>query len=352
MRRSHLRLGVLLLALGALLGSAPGGLAAAPPGPRLGVVVLRPYPNLSSEIETVGPNGEAPARVAGGDSLSTIGPVQGDRPAWSPDGTRVAFFTGAGRSPFHVVDVAGGPARPVPGLRRLLIQDNPIFAPDGKRLVFQRLQRLSGVFERAEAGEPKPLDIRVAVWSIGVGGRGLKPLTPWTRKRWLAPISFSPDGRYLAATESDRRGTKAVALDLRTGETTPIARDASEPVYAPDGRIAAVRYHLGPIRGFREETSIASADLLVAARPGAPARQVLRVKGGLASPSWDPSSSRIAFTKLNGSFQPLLQKRPNSVMQVNADGSCLTRVLTLKRGSFGGVAWQPGPGREAGPISC
>jgi Tol biopolymer transport system component len=341
---------LVLLALLAAVTSA--GAAAAPAGPRLAVVVFRPYPNLSDEIESVGPNGEAPVRIAGGASIGTVGPVSGDRPAWSPDGTRVAFYAGAGRSPFHVVDVAGGPAQPVPGLRRVLVEGNPVFTPDGKRLVFLRLQRVSGVFERPTLARRKPLDIRVAIWSVRVDGGGLRAVTPWTRKRLLIPTSFSPDGRFLAATERDRRGEKAVALDLRSGTTMLIAKRASEPIYAPDGRVASVRYHGGPVHGPYEEGSIGNADLLVSPHPGAPARKILTVSGGFTSPSWDPSSSRIAFTRLNGTFRTLQLDRSNSVVQVNADGTCPTRMLSLKVGSFAGVAWQPGPGREAGPLAC
>ena len=40
-------------------------------------------------------------------------------------------------------------------------------------------------------------------------------------------------------------------------------------------------------------------------------------------------------------------------MQVNADGTCLSTVLPASLDTaFFGVAWQPGPGREAGRIAC
>jgi hypothetical protein len=42
----------------------------------------------------------------------------------------------------------------------------------------------------------------------------------------------------------------------------------------------------------------------------------------------------------------------DKVMVVNADGSCLTRILTDPEKILYGSAWQPGVGREAGPISC
>jgi hypothetical protein len=40
-------------------------------------------------------------------------------------------------------------------------------------------------------------------------------------------------------------------------------------------------------------------------------------------------------------------------MEINPDGSCLTRVYSLgKKGLVQGAAWQPGAERGAGPISC
>ena len=70
--------------------------------------------------------------------------------------------------------------------------------------------------------------------------------------------------------------------------------------------------------------------------------------------SWDPSGKRIAFVR----YRPEETESDeigigSAIMEVNADGSCLRPVLTPSRGiAFYGVAWQPGPGREAGRIAC
>ncbi len=39
-------------------------------------------------------------------------------------------------------------------------------------------------------------------------------------------------------------------------------------------------------------------------------------------------------------------------MAINADGTCLTKVFSDPDLTLYGAAWQPGPGREAGPIVC
>jgi len=42
----------------------------------------------------------------------------------------------------------------------------------------------------------------------------------------------------------------------------------------------------------------------------------------------------------------------DSIMEINADGSCRTKVLSVPKVTLFGATWQPGPGREAGPIAC
>jgi len=39
-------------------------------------------------------------------------------------------------------------------------------------------------------------------------------------------------------------------------------------------------------------------------------------------------------------------------MEINANGTCRTRILSHPKVAFFGATWQPGPGREAGPIVC
>lgn len=77
-----------------------------------------------------------------------------------------------------------------------------------------------------------------------------------------------------------------------------------------------------------------------------------------AWPSWDPLGERIAFN----SYRPAPARKPfdifagtpidTSIMQINADGTCLTKVLPSRRQGLNGAAWQLGPGRGAGLIEC
>lgn len=360
-----MRRAFLLLLLVVLAPMAAGGVdarAVVPPGPRLAFVVFHPYPKLGSEVATVDAGGGAPLRLSGGPGPRAVRPVNGARPSWSADGDALAFVgvAGAASGAIYVVDADGTHPRLVRASRGIIFEGNPVLAPDGRSVAVMRLDVISGHFERPGPGAVRSerdggVKVRTAIWSLDVEGRGMHPLTGWSRDRVLIPSSYSPDGSALGATRVVFRGAaraQAVSVDLHGGPVALLARNASDPTYAPDGRVVAVRNHVVKEKGGLEAIRVNSSDLLVGS-PGSPLATVLSVRGGLNWPGWDPSGQRIAFTRLNDlEGSPLGLLKINSVEEVNADGTCPTTVPSLKRGFFSGVAWQPGLGRDAGPLTC
>jgi Tol biopolymer transport system component len=357
MRRALPMLLFAVLALIAASGTAAG--EAAPQGPRLAYVSFHPYPHLGSEVATVDANGGSPHRLSGGPVFGSVEPISGARPSWSADGRVLAFVGGAGAaSPaIYVVNADGTNLHVVRASRRILFEGDPVLAPDGRSVAVMRLDVISGHFERPSSGSAltEGVKVRTAIWSLDVEGKGMRPLTGWRRDRVLFPSSYSPDGSALAATRVVFRGgarTQAVSVGLLDRRVVVLARNASDPAYATDGRVAAVRNHLVKEKGHLEAIRIYSSDLLVGT-PGSPMATVLSVSGGLNWPNWDPSGQRVAFTKMdNRKGSPLGFIKPNSIEEVNGDGTCPMSVPSLKRGRFSGAAWQPGPGREAGRIAC
>lgn len=334
--------------------------AEAPAGPRLAAVVFHPYPNAGSEVSSFAPDGSGPFRIVGGPDTKGPAPTSGARPSWSADGSRVAFLgvkDGASGAIFTVA-ADGSDSKMVPLSHELLIEGDPVLSPDGRSVAVTRLDVISGHFEGLfQHGQASDDDygvkVRTAIWSLGVDDSKMHRLTAWSRRAFLQPSSFSPDGSHLAATEWKGGPTgRAISVDLETQRTKVLAPDATEPVFAPDGSVAVVRHRYAP-GGPSEELNLRSSTLLVAAPGQSRPRPILRVRGGLDWPSWDPSGQRIAFTRLKG-LRPgaLPLPRPNAIAEINADGSCLTMVAKLSRGFFSGSAWQPGPDREAGRIVC
>lgn len=312
----------------ALLLTAGIASAAAPAGPRLGVIKVTWKPRRATLL-TVNPRGGEPKRLAGGQEEN--GPVDSILIAplsWRPDGAEVAY-TGLGD--FWLAGADGSGAHRV----NAAAAESPVFAPDGHTVAFTRFGRPGNT-----------------IWTIDLLTGEQIQLTPSRRGLDYIATSFSPDGATLLATrfDSHRSGeAEPVALHLNTGGVTRLRADGLEPVYSPDGsRIALMREVGKPQRG-EGGGDWRAADLFVLDPANGSLRRLTRTpRKEELFPSWDPSGERIAFTRYRGSHY----EWADSIVQINADGSCETEVLAKRRTVFYGAAWQPGPGREAGRIDC
>lgn len=324
--------------------------AAEPPGPRLAISAGA---GESTGVITTDPSGKQLKVLFEEPDPRKVG----DRLSWSADGSRLAFGvsgisgttseSSGVESPVVAVAEADG-GRPHVFPRAFLDAGDPVMAPDGRSVVFPRMK-----FVKTSGGEG--YDVKNSIWLLDVEAGSVRQLTRW-RSAYLDPISYSPDGSALVAVLFDYRGDRIVAVDLDSHDIrllAPLGPEDFQQTYSPDGsRLAFVRTRflhrreLLPVRPISE--------LLVARADGSGARRLLRRRGYIASPSWDPSGSRLAFvrtppTKGTG----LREAEPgNKVMAINADGTCLMRVFTDPEVTLYGIAWQPGVGREVGPISC
>lgn len=309
-----------LICLLLLLGTAQPVQAVVPEGPQIAVLADAPGIVPGRGIITMGPGGQFPQTMIKG--------VGWSRPSWSADGSLLTFGSDGDWSG-EVVAVAEvrAPGRHI-YRRASLDGDHPVMAPDGHTIAY------------AEGG---------SVWLLDVISGSVRRAASAA----FEPSSFSPDGSKLAGT-SGWLGSDAVALDLRTGRVSLLAREASEPVYSPDGsEVAFIRWKNW--RSSAVDDGSPPIDELRVTRVGAfPRSRLLRRSHKLLlGPSWDPSGERLAFIRTrvveNGYTDP---KQGDALMAINADGTCLKRVYTDRETTLYWAAWQPGPGREAGPISC
>ncbi len=271
------------------------------------------------------PSGESPQTV--------IKEAGWSRPSWSADGSLLTF--GAyGEWSGEVVGVAEANGPGIRFFRRASLEGgNPVMAPYGRVVAYP---------------------YKNSIWLLNVMSGSVRRAAPWRLQTTeFEPSSFSPDGSKLAGTVG-WLGSSAVAVDLRTGHVSLLAREASEPVYSPDGsEVAFIRWKNW--RASAIDDGSPPIDELRVTRVGTfpRSRLLLRSHKLLAWPSWDPSGQRLAFTRTrvveNGYTDP---KKGDALMAINTDGTCLKRVYSDPETTLYGSAWQPGPGREAGPISC
>jgi dipeptidyl aminopeptidase/acylaminoacyl peptidase len=199
-------------------------------------------------------------------------------------------------------------------------------------------------------------------WVLPVDGRKSRRLS--TRlvagkdAALLYPYSIASDGR-VAAMSLNRRGFGVAVLDPRGGAVhlvvpkTAQQEGSLEPAISPDGK--QIVYKVDRQKGAADEGGLIGTELMIVPTAGGKPRRIAWVKGGAEFPTWDPSSSRIAFTTVNaeGAENAPTANKGNALMEINPDGTCRTKVFSIgNRGSVEGAAWEPGEGRGAGPISC
>lgn len=365
--RAPVLLALLLISL--LLPAAAMG--EAPPGPRLATVEMieAKGPRFSADeksptmaLATVDPSTGKQQRFlrAKLGSEKRLVPSPFHAPAWSPDGSLIAFaaYDGGGEPEQDRIFVAssdGSGARLIPGTRG---GSQPVFSPDGFTLAFSRTRFRSNV-------KPGRLYANfyssTTTWIVDLRGGKPRRLTRWRNGLYNTPGAFTADGASLLLTKEDSNleGPRIVQMSLADGSAREIIESGTEPAVSPDGsRIAFVGYLDPDLVEAEENHDYLASELYVATSDGTGVRRLSHSEDVLESaPSWDPSGQRIAYVQFRAdtSFVPglgLLFPTGNALMQVNADGSCRKKILSQGRVAFYGAAWRPGPGREAGPIVC
>ncbi|MDQ6602014.1 MAG: S9 family peptidase [Chloroflexota bacterium] len=246
--------------------------ALSPDGSQIACTVAQPDGKANrnrSSIWIVPTTGGEARQVTSGEKKDT-------NPAWSPDGTRLAFVSDRGtKGQLFLLDLAsGGEAQ------RLTTDDDhaasePIWSPDGNEIAF--LCKVPSVPEPVhnveyedESDKPKIITrgkykydgegffdhTRKQLFVIPSGGGEARQLTSGTMP--VGQIAWSPDGTTIALAanrsenEDHERRSDVWTVDVASGaltQVTPHDGAYGSPAWSPDGKTLAIVGHTSPAKG-------------------------------------------------------------------------------------------------------
>jgi Tol biopolymer transport system component len=173
----------------------------------------------------------------------------------------------------------------------------PSISPDGRTVVFARIEEIDGKRTVDEQVVPAQLRFSNVVMKDSRGGaekvliQGLvKVASGFHEVTWFDAPAPSPDGKRIAVVADDGKGYSDLALyDPQTGKRVALLSQGSnlaDPTWSPDGKsIAVTSYTLGEPR------------LLVVAADGRTSEPVKIGSGGEPyRPSYSPDGSWLLYT--------------------------------------------------------
>jgi Tol biopolymer transport system component len=277
-------------AVTALLATGPLRTSAAPEHQHAGRSVW------NGDIYVVNADGSGRTRL-------TRDPAEEFDPAWSPDGTEIAFsrFTG-GHFQIFVMNADGS------GATQLTSGDSrasdAAWSPDGTYIAFTRC------------------GLSCDVYVMRADGSGERRLTYGDRPGEESP-TWSPDGRAIAFVDIDG----IFAVSARGGawqRVTDGPADDSNPAWSPGGSQIA----------FDSSRGLFNGDIYVVGATGKGTRAVTGSAPLDSNPAWSPDGGSIAFMR---KVKKTSQAR---VWVIGADGTGLANLGAIGD-SYSTPAWSP-----------
>ena len=248
--------------------------------------------------------------------------VQGAQPAWSPDGTMIAYVRDPGR--LYVASADGSNPRPIASCEGPCESDlYPTWSPDGSRIAFIRQGRIG----------PAPQRPTSDLYLVPLAGSAPRSLDvcrmPRCSSDWIP--AWSPDGRTIAfgsvvpSSETKRPFVEVVRLlDVESGSLRTLVRGGSQGLsWSPDSNSLVITKNAGLVVINREATRL---------------QRITGCDGcDDSDPAWSPDGRWIAFTRTTNAG------RTSRIYLVHPDGSDLHAIYG--GGSIGAfwATWRPAP---------
>lgn len=185
-------------------------------------------------------------------------------PAWSPDGRRMALTLSKDGNPeIYVADLGGG------GLRRITthtsIDTEPAWSPDSSRLVFTS----------DRSGKPQ-------IYQVSASGGAPQRLT--FSGKYNARASYAPDGRSLVMITNQGGGFRVGLFSMRDRSVRELTagRMDESPSFAPNGEMVIYATQSG------------GRNVLAAVSSDGRVQQTLRVQqGSVREPAWSTFNRKL-----------------------------------------------------------
>jgi len=267
-------------------------------------------------------------------------------PEISPDGRWVAYTVretnwdeNAYETEIWLADAASGSTRQLTNAKKS--SSAPAWSPDGSRLAFvsDRTDKRQIYLISPQGGEAEPL----TALEDGVGGG----------------FAWSPDGRTIAyaateakpaavkdrdkkygefqVVEQDHRMTHLFTIDVATRATKTLTSGAftvGSFAWSPDGRSIAFDHRVNP-----ELKNGGSADISIVTVGDASIRKLVTQDGPDTNPVWSPDGSRIAFQ--TAMANPAFFYTNSLIATVPVSGGTPTVLSAAFDEDPGIVAWKP-----------